>query len=461
MTHSLPKLLVANRGEIAVRIIKAAKALGIPTVAICSDVDTETMAVQLADEFCVIGKARADQSYLNGEAILNAAKETNATMIHPGYGFLAENADFAKAVEAAGLIFVGPDAQTIRNMGNKAEARRLAKQANVPIVPGYEGTIDSIDEALSIAEKIGYPLLIKAAAGGGGRGIRLATTAQELAKELPIAQGEAQAAFGDKTIYLERFIKRARHIEVQIVSDGERAIHLYERECSLQRRRQKVFEEAPSPVLTNDLREKLCTSAVRLAETIHYKGAGTLEYLYDEAIGEFFFIEMNTRIQVEHPVSELITGVDIVQEMLKIACGEKLSLHQEQIELQGTAIEMRINAEDPSRNFFPSPGIINELKWPQLAGVRIDTFVYQGYKVVAYYDSLIAKIIVYAPTREQALVKAQEALEGTTLIGINTTIPLHQWLLSLDEVRKAEFDTGTLELLLTDSIKLELIKGAI
>ncbi|MDT4834834.1 Biotin carboxylase [compost metagenome] len=335
-------------------------------------------------------------------------------------------------------------------MGDKAEARRTAMAAGVPVVPGSPGELENLEAALRCAEAVGYPLLIKASAGGGGRGIRIAHDADELRREFPIAQREAQAAFGSDAVYLERFIRRARHIEVQILGDGERAVHLFERECSLQRRRQKVFEEAPSAALSDAQREALCSSAVRLAESLGYRGAGTLEYLFDSHSGEFFFIEMNTRIQVEHPVSEMITGIDLVQAMLRIAAGEKLALRQEDIRLQGAALEMRINAEDPERNFFPSPGVVESLGWPQGEGVRVDSHLYPGYRVPAYYDSLLAKIIVHGKDRAEAFARAQQALDGTTLTGMATTLPLHQWLLADPRVRAAQFDTGTLEVWLAE-----------
>ena len=316
MTQAIHKLLVANRGEIAVRIIRAAKELGIPTVAACSEADVDSQAARMADEVHILGPARADKSYLNVEALLGALKATGANAVHPGYGFLSENADFAEAVVDAGVIFVGPSAETIRRMGDKAEARRTAQANGVPVVPGSPGELFDLESALKAAQSVGFPLLIKASAGGGGRGIRLAENAEQLSEEFPRSQREAQAAFGNGAVYLERFISRARHIEVQVLGDGRHAVHLFERECSLQRRRQKIFEEAPSPVLSQQQRENLCDSAVRLTESLGYKGAGTLEYLYDDTTGEFFFIEMNTRIQVEHPVSELITGIDLVQACL-------------------------------------------------------------------------------------------------------------------------------------------------
>lgn len=445
MTGSIRKLLVANRGEIAVRIIRAAQGLGIPTVAACSEADVDALPARLADEVRVIGPARADRSYLNGEALIAAALDSGADAIHPGYGFLSENAAFAQAVVEAGLVFVGPDAATIRQMGDKAEARRTAKAAGVPVVPGSPGELDSLEAALACAVEVGYPLLIKASAGGGGRGIRIAHDAEELAREFPLAQREAQAAFGSGAVYLERFIRQARHIEVQVLGDGQHTVHLFERECSLQRRRQKVFEEAPSPVLSEAQRAALCESAVRLARQIGYRGAGTLEYLFDAVSGEFFFIEMNTRIQVEHPVTEMVTGVDLVQWMLRIAGGEPLSLSQEAIRLQGAALEMRINAEDPARNFFPSPGVVQSLSWPQGEGVRVDSHLFEGYRVPAYYDSLLAKVVVQGADRNEAFARAEQALAATRLTGMATTLPLHRLLLADAAVRDGQFDTGTLE----------------
>lgn len=445
MTGSIRKLLVANRGEIAVRIIRAAQGLGIPTVAACSEADVDALPARLADEVRVIGPARADRSYLNGEALIAAALDSGADAIHPGYGFLSENAAFAQAVVEAGLVFVGPDAATIRQMGDKAEARRTAKAAGVPVVPGSPGELDSLEAALACAVEVGYPLLIKASAGGGGRGIRIAHDAEELAREFPLAQREAQAAFGSGAVYLERFIRQARHIEVQVLGDGQHAVHLFERECSLQRRRQKVFEEAPSPALSEAQRAALCESAVRLARQIGYRGAGTLEYLFDAVSGEFFFIEMNTRIQVEHPVTEMVTGVDLVQWMLRIAGGEPLSLSQAEIRLQGAALEMRINAEDPARNFFPSPGVVRSLSWPQGEGVRVDSHLFEGYRVPAYYDSLLAKVVVQGADRNEAFARAEQALAATRLTGMATTLPLHRLLLADAAVRDGQFDTGTLE----------------
>lgn len=450
MTEVIKKLLVANRGEIAVRIIRAAKALGIPTVAACSEADVDSMAARMADEIQVLGPARADRSYLNTQALLDALSASGANAVHPGYGFLSENADFAEAVEAVGAIFVGPRPDTIRRMGDKAEARRTAQAAGVAVVPGSPGELHTVQEALEAAKTVGFPLLIKASAGGGGRGIRLANDLAELVLEFPRSQREAQAAFGNGAVYLERFIRHARHIEVQVLGDGKHAVHLFERECSLQRRRQKIFEEAPSPALNPAQREALCASAVKLTQALGYRGAGTLEYLYDDVSGEFFFIEMNTRIQVEHPISELITGIDLVQAMLRIAAGEPLGLRQSDIVLRGVALEMRLNAEDPARNFFPSPGVVDALVWPQGEGVRVDSHLFSGYRVPPYYDSLLAKVIVHGKDREQALARARKALAETTLTGMATTLPLHVQLLDQPWLESADFHTGTLELWLAD-----------
>ncbi|MCI4217933.1 acetyl-CoA carboxylase biotin carboxylase subunit [Dickeya dianthicola] len=441
MRQPIRKLLIANRGEIAVRIIHAARSLGIATVAACSEADVDSLPARLADETVLLGPARADQSYLNQAALLQAASDSGADAVHPGYGFLSENAAFAEAVEQAGLVFVGPTAQTIRMMGDKAAARRTAQAAGVPVVPG-SGVLSSLDAALQAAAEIGYPLLVKASAGGGGRGIRVVNHEDDLKREFPIAQSEARAAFGCGDVYLELFIRHARHIEVQILGDGERAVHLYERECSLQRRRQKVFEEAPSPALTPAQREALCDSALQLAQQLRYRSAGTLEYLFDAEREQFYFIEMNTRIQVEHPVTERVTGVDLVQWMLRIAGGEPLSLRQEAI---GHACEMRINAEDPARNFFPCPGVVGTLTWPQGPGIRIDSHLFSGYRIPPYYDSLLAKLVVSGADRTQALARAEQALRQLHIGGVTTTQSLHQWLLADPRLRAGRFDTTSLE----------------
>jgi acetyl-CoA carboxylase biotin carboxylase subunit len=441
----IKRLLIANRGEIAVRIIRAARELGIHTIQVHSQADADSLAVKLADETVPIGPPQAAKSYLNIPAILDAAKRGSADAVHPGYGFLAENAGFADAVTTAGLVFVGPSAEAIRLMGDKVAARKAAIAAGVPTVPGSTGRIDDTEAAFAIAKATGFPIMVKAAAGGGGRGIRIANNLEEFERLMPQASAEAQAAFGDGGLYLEKVIERARHIEVQVLGDGERVIHCFERECSLQRRRQKVWEEAPSPVLPNDIREKLCASAVALAEAVHYRGAGTIEYLYDDQTREFYFIEMNTRIQVEHPVTEFITGIDLVREMIRIAGGEKLRLEQEDVRRQGHAIEVRINAEDPAHNFMPSPGTVSELRVPGGNGVRFDTLLYAGYTIPPFYDSLLGKLIVWDETREAALSRLRRALQELEIVGVRTTRGLHQALVADPDVVAARFDTRWLE----------------
>jgi acetyl-CoA carboxylase, biotin carboxylase subunit len=442
------KLLIANRGEIAVRIIRTAKELGLRTVAVFSESDKDSLAVRFADEAVCIGPPPAAKSYLNADAIIRAARQSGAGAIHPGYGFLSENARFAEDVAAAGLVFVGPTPATIRMMGDKAAARAAAREAGVPIVPGTEGEVADLTHALAAARDIGFPVMLKASAGGGGRGIRVAANETEFAHHFHTAQAEATAAFGNGALYLERFLRRARHLEVQVLGDGNRIVHCFERECSLQRRRQKVWEEAPSPAIDETTRQALCASAVRLAERARYRGAGTLEYLYDDDTGEFFFIEMNTRIQVEHPVTELITGIDLVREMILIAKGEPLQLAQPQVQTRGAAIEVRINAEDPDRNFRPSPGRVAAVTLPGGPGVRVDTMLYAGYVVPPYYDSLLAKIIVHAETRDLALARLRRALDEFEIEGVVTTASLHKRLAGLAEVQAARFDTGFLERLL-------------
>lgn len=441
----MKKLLIANRGEIAVRIIRAAKELGIPTVLAHSSADKTSLAAQLADECVEIGPAQASKSYLNRQAVVDAALSSGADAVHAGYGFLSENADFVRDLTAAGLIFVGPSAEHIDLMGDKAQARTTAMKAGVPVVPGSEGVLQDAAAAEQAAAQIGYPLMIKAAAGGGGRGIRVVEKAEDFAKALTEAQREGLGAFGDDSVYLERFIARARHIEVQILGDGQDAIHLYDRECSLQRRRQKIMEEAPSPVLSAETREKLCQSAVDLARSIGYKGAGTMEYLYDEQSGEFFFIEMNTRIQVEHPITEVITGVDLIREMLLIADGQPLRYRQSDIQIKGAAIECRINAEDPANGFLPNIGTIGKLQWAGGLGVRIDSMLYSGYTIAPFYDSMLAKIIVWGEDRDHAFARLRRALAETEIEGLKTTLPLHRALAQDLQVARAEFHTNWLE----------------
>ena len=445
MKAAFDKLLIANRGEIAVRIIRAAQELGLKTVVVYSDADEISLAVRMADEAVRIGPAHAAKSYLDVDAVLRAAQESGAGAVHPGYGFLSENADFAAAVEAAGLVFVGPTPHAIRTMGNKAAARAAAMKAGVPTVPGSDGVVTDADAAAELARGIGYPIMIKASAGGGGRGIRVAHDAAQLHQQFTMATAEAKAAFGNGEVYLERFILQARHIEVQILGDGQRVVHCFERECSLQRRRQKVWEEAPSAAIDEATRARLCESALRLANAVSYRGAGTLEYLYDDDTGEIFFIEMNTRIQVEHPVTEMITGIDLVREMLRIALGQPLRLRQEDIRMTGTAIEVRINAENAAKNFMPSPGLVSQFEVPGGPGVRFDSMLYAGYKVPAYYDSLLGKLIVHDTDRASALARMRRALRELKVEGIETTIALHRALCNDADVARAAFHTGFLE----------------
>jgi acetyl-CoA carboxylase biotin carboxylase subunit len=441
----MKRLLVANRGEIAVRIIRAAHELGLEAVAVHSEADRDSLAVRMADVVVPIGPPPAAKSYLNIDALIKAALDSGAEAVHPGYGFLSENASFAQAVERAGLIFVGPTPEMIRIMGNKSLARETAAKAGVPTVPGSVGVVETLDDAVASAAKIRYPVMIKASAGGGGRGIRVANDPEELRKQMSVAQAEAQSAFGDKSVYLERFIRRARHVEVQVLGDGRDVVHCYERECSLQRRRQKILEEAPSPALSQATRERLCGSAVRLAKSVGYRGAGTLEYLYDDESDEFFFIEMNTRIQVEHPVTEMITGIDLVREMIRVAQGYPLRFKQSDIEIRGVAIECRINAEDPDRNFMPSPGRVSEIMLPGGPGVRIDTMLYSGYTVPPYYDSLLGKLIVHAEDRPAAIARMRRALNELRVEGVHTTRALHLRLMDEPRFELAQFDTNFLE----------------
>lgn len=445
MTPPFESLLVANRGEIAVRVIRAAQELGIRTVAVHSDADATALHVQLADEAIQIGPHQASKSYLNVGAILDAARRSGVQAIHPGYGFLSESADFSDAVKAAGMAFVGPSGDAIRAMGDKATARQTAIHAGVPVVPGSDGLVHDLEAARKEAARVGYPVMIKATAGGGGRGIRICEDEAALLKQWTTAQAEAKAAFGNGAAYLERFVPRARHIEVQILADGKRAVHLFERECSLQRRRQKVWEETPSPVLGDETRRALCTSAVRMAEAVNYSGAGTVEYVYDQARDEFFFIEMNTRIQVEHPVTEMVTGVDLMRAMIRVAAGEPLGIAQDGIHLRGAAIEVRLNAENPAKDFFPNVGKIERLVWPGGPGVRVDTLLYPGYQIPPYYDSLLGKLIVWAEDRPAAMARMARALGELRIDGVITTAALHAVLVRDEQVRRANYHTTFLE----------------
>lgn len=421
----LEKVLIANRGEIALRILRASKELGIKTVAVYSKADSELMHLSLADESVCIGPASAAMSYLHIPSIIAAAEVTNATAIHPGYGFLAENADFAEQVEKSGFAFVGPSADVIRLMGDKVSAKHAMKKAGVPTVPGSDGPLPEDDEkALAIAREVGYPVIIKAAGGGGGRGMRVVHKEEDLLKAARLTRTEAGAAFGNSMVYLEKFLVNPRHVEVQILSDGQgNAIHLGDRDCSLQRRHQKVIEEAPAPFIDEKARQEVLDRCVKACIDIGYRGAGTFEFLYEN--GCFYFIEMNTRVQVEHPVTEQITGIDIVKEMLRIAGGEKLSIKQEDVVIRGHAIECRINAEDPD-NFMPCPGFVKQFHAPGGNGIRVDSHLYSGYRVPANYDSLIGKIISYGSTREEALARMRNALDELVIDGIKTNIPLHR-----------------------------------
>jgi acetyl-CoA carboxylase biotin carboxylase subunit len=442
---TIRSVLVANRGEIAVRIVRAAKALGIRTVQVHSAADADMLAVRLADEAVDIGSPAPKKSYLNIDVIIAAARAAGVDAVHPGYGFLSESGAFADAVVAAGMIFIGPSGNAIRLLGDKVAAREVAAAAGVPTVPGSDGRISDLAEARAVVGRTGFPMMIKAAAGGGGRGIRIVGSVAELEQQFPLASAEAAAAFGDGGLYLEKLIARARHVEVQIFGDGENFVHCFERECSLQRRRQKVWEEAPAFLLPAAVRERLCLSAVALARQVGYRGAGTVEYLYDEETEEFYFIEVNTRIQVEHPVTEMITGIDLVQEMFKVAGGAPLSVTQADIQPRGHSIECRINAEDPHRNFLPSPGTITSLAVPAGDGIRFDTMLYEGYTIPPFYDSLLGKLIVWAENRDSCLDRLKLALGALKIDGVPTTIPLHLALASDASVRGGAFHTRFLE----------------
>lgn len=430
----LNKVVIANRGEIALRILRACRELGIKTVAVHSTADADLMHVRLADEAVCIGPASSAQSYLSSHAIISAAEVTNADAIHPGYGFLAENADFAEQVEKSGFKFIGPTADVIRIMGDKVAAIQEMQKAGVPTVPGSNGPLtDDAARSIRIAKEITYPVIIKAAAGGGGRGMRVVHEEESLISSIALTKAESKAAFGDDTVYLEKFLGNPRHVEIQVLADGQgNAIHLGDRDCSLQRRHQKVIEEAPAPLIPDDLRNAVAASCTKACVQIGYRGAGTFEFLYED--GGFYFIEMNTRVQVEHPVSEMITGVDIVKEQLLIASGEKLSMTQDDIKFSGHAIECRINAEDPE-TFMPSPGLIKHYHAPGGNGVRVDSHIYSGYKVPPHYDSLIAKIITFAADRETALTRMSNALDELVIDGIKTNTALHQRLVKDTEFR--------------------------
>ncbi|MDH2431889.1 acetyl-CoA carboxylase biotin carboxylase subunit [Pokkaliibacter sp. MBI-7] len=432
----LEKVLIANRGEIALRILRACKELGIKTVAVHSKADRDLKHVRLADEAVCIGPNSSTESYLNIPRLIAAAEITDASGIHPGYGFLAENANFAEMVEKSGFVFIGPTASVIRLMGDKVSAIRAMKEAGVPTVPGSNGPLpDDAEQVKKIALEIGYPVIIKAAAGGGGRGMRVVHAEADLLSSVSVTQTEAKAAFGDSTVYMEKFLENPRHIEVQVLADGQgNAIHLYDRDCSLQRRHQKVLEEAPAPLVDETARQAVLQSCVDACITIGYRGAGTFEFLYED--GNYYFIEMNTRVQVEHPVTEMITGIDIVKEQLRIASGMPLSFRQEDVKIKGHAFECRVNAEDP-RTFMPCPGLVKTYHAAGGFGVRVDSHLYSGYSVPPYYDSLIAKLITHGDNRETALARMRVALDEMVVDGIKTNIPLHK-----DLVRDSQFAKG-------------------
>lgn len=439
------KILIANRGEIAVRIIRACRELGISTVAVYSEADKDALHVRLADEAYCIGPTTSKDSYLNITNIMSVATLTECDAVHPGYGFLAENADFAEICESCNITFIGPSADAINKMGDKSVAKQTMKAAGVPVIPGSDGLVENIEEAVMIGRDIGYPLIIKATAGGGGKGIRIAEDEEALIKQITAAQQEAQKAFGNAGVYLEKFLTGMKHVEIQVMADNHgNAVHLGERDCSVQRRRQKLVEESPCPVISPEVRQRMGEAAVRAAKAVNYSGAGTLEFLLGPD-GQFYFMEMNTRIQVEHPVTEMVTGVDLIKEMISVAEGNPLSFAQEDVVISGSSIECRINAEDPDRNFMPAPGKIQFYLPPGGPGVRVDSAAYQGYTIPPFYDSMIAKLIVWAPTRDEAIAKMKRALSEFAVEGIHTTIPFHMKLLDHPTFNRGDFDIKFLE----------------
>jgi len=446
------KILIANRGEIAVRVIRACKEMGISTVAVYSEADREALHVKMADEAYCIGPTASKDSYLNITNLISTASLTQSEAIHPGYGFLAENADFAEICEACGITFIGPSPEAISRMGAKAVARETMKEAGVPTVPGTEGLIDDLEEAAAVAKQIGYPVIIKATAGGGGKGMRVANDEEELRKSIRQAQKEAETAFGNAGVYLEKYLEEPRHVEIQIMADKHgNVVYLGERDCSIQRRHQKLVEEAPSPALDEGLRRKMGEAAVLAARAVQYSGAGTVEFLLDKH-GSFYFMEMNTRIQVEHPVTEMITGIDLIKEQIMVAAGAPLSFAQEDIKINGWAMECRINAENPAKNFMPSPGTVSDYLPPGGYGVRIDSAVYPGYKITPFYDSMVAKVIVWGKDREEAIHRMKRALDEFVIDGVKTTIPFHQKLLEHEDFVQGNFNTKFLEI---QTIKVE------
>ncbi|MBF0619238.1 MAG: acetyl-CoA carboxylase biotin carboxylase subunit [Candidatus Omnitrophica bacterium] len=439
------KILIANRGEIALRIIRACKELGISTVAVYSEADRDSLHVRFADEAVCIGKASSAESYLNIPAIISAAEITDVEAIHPGYGFLSENAHFAEICESCKIQFIGPTPETIRMMGDKITAKETARKAGVPLTPGGKGIIKSPEEALAVAKQIKYPVIIKATAGGGGKGMRVCHNDVTLLNSLKVAQTEAEANFKNPNVYIEKYVTDPRHVEFQILADYHgNIIHLGERDCSVQRRHQKLIEESPSPALSDKLRKKMGEAAVKCAKAANYRGVGTVEFLLDRS-GEFFFMEMNTRIQVEHPVTEFVTGLDLIKEQIRVACGQKLRIKQEDVKMQGHSIECRINAEDPDNNFIPCPGKIEQLNLPGGPGVRVDTHIYQGYKISPYYDSMVAKLIVHGRDRAEAIKIMRRALDEFYISPIKTTIPLHMQIMNNPSFVKGDISTHFLE----------------
>ncbi|PEM21281.1 acetyl-CoA carboxylase biotin carboxylase subunit [Bacillus toyonensis] len=442
----IKKVLIANRGEIAVRIIRACKEMDIETVAIYSEADKESLHVQIADEAYCVGPTVSKESYLNLTNIISVAKLTGCDAIHPGYGFLAENADFAELCRECNLIFIGPSPEAISKMGTKDVARDTMEKAGVPIVPGSQGIIKNTEEAIELADQIGYPVIIKATAGGGGKGIRVARHEEELVKGIQITQQEASTAFGNPGVYLEKYVEDFRHVEIQIMADTHgNAIHLGERDCTIQRRLQKLLEESPSPALDENVRKQMGEAAVKAAVAVDYTGAGTVEFIYEYKTKSFYFMEMNTRIQVEHPVTEMVTGMDLIKEQILVASGEKLSLQQEEVQFNGWAIECRINAENPAKKFMPSPGKVEMYLPPGGFGIRVDSAVYPGYSIPPFYDSMVAKLIVHGKTREEAIAKMKRALSEFVIEGVHTTIPFHLQLLDHPDFVKGEFNTKFLE----------------
>ncbi|MET3684311.1 acetyl-CoA carboxylase biotin carboxylase subunit [Alkalibacillus flavidus] len=440
------KVLVANRGEIAVRIIRACKELGIETVAIFSEADRESLHVQIADEAYCVGPILSKDSYLNKTNIMSVAKLTNCDAIHPGYGFLSENADFAELCEECNVTFIGPSADAISRMGTKDVARETMREAGVPIVPGSDGIIENEDEGRRVAEEIGYPVIIKATAGGGGKGIRVARDEDELVQGIRVTQNEAETAFGNPGVYLEKFIEDFRHVEIQVLADKHgNTVHLGERDCTVQRRLQKLIEETPSPAIDETIRTKMGDAAVKAAEAVDYVGAGTIEFIFDQKDSSFYFMEMNTRIQVEHPVTEMVTGIDLIKQQLRVANGEPLQFGQSDIQFNGWSIECRINAENPSKDFMPSAGKVAMYLPPGGYGVRVDSAAYSGWNIPPYYDSMIAKLIVHADTREEAMDKMNRSLDEFIIEGIHSTIPFHKRMMNHSVFRGGDFNTKFLD----------------